>query len=229
MRDIICLNRMYSGKYLDSNLGHECINVYETDNGEHYIYLNEDGAFDLKYSGRIKTILLTKTLDNNREEVFAKADVVFDVYPSHQTTKEQVQYIVANGVTYGKTYAHVLFIGNKFQSLFLTFKVENYSEVKGTRLILDFSRSNTKSSKTGEIVVNMSINKAKRSLKRYIMPSTANSDYSKLVEIISNEALWESNVKKRVKKTSSPDERRVVMDDQMRARIKDNAQYNEMF
>ena len=31
----IVLNRMYTGSYLSSNLGHEVINMFQADNGKH--------------------------------------------------------------------------------------------------------------------------------------------------------------------------------------------------
>ncbi len=36
----IVLNRMYTGSYLSSNLGHEVINMFQDDQGNHYLYLN---------------------------------------------------------------------------------------------------------------------------------------------------------------------------------------------
>ena len=37
---MIILNKMYSGDYLEENIGHEFINEYITDDGEQYIYVN---------------------------------------------------------------------------------------------------------------------------------------------------------------------------------------------
>ena len=42
----IVLNRMYVGGYLELNIGHEVINLYQADNGRNYIYLNSTGDFD---------------------------------------------------------------------------------------------------------------------------------------------------------------------------------------
>ena len=44
----IVLNRMYTGSYLSTNLGHEVINMFQADNGKHYLYLNDKGNFDKK-------------------------------------------------------------------------------------------------------------------------------------------------------------------------------------
>ncbi len=40
----IVLNRMYVGKYIFDNLGHEIINMYAADNGFHYLYLFREKA-----------------------------------------------------------------------------------------------------------------------------------------------------------------------------------------
>jgi hypothetical protein len=36
---------MYSGKYLDDNIGHEIINLFKADDGNNYIYLCQDGKY----------------------------------------------------------------------------------------------------------------------------------------------------------------------------------------
>lgn len=45
-KDVIVLNRMYAGSYLATHLGHEVINMFQADNGKHYLYLNSKGNFD---------------------------------------------------------------------------------------------------------------------------------------------------------------------------------------
>ena len=45
----IVLNRMYTGSYLSSNLGHEVINMFQADQGKHYLYLNAKGNYANKH------------------------------------------------------------------------------------------------------------------------------------------------------------------------------------
>lgn len=39
---------MFTGDYLNDNIGHEIINLFKDDNGENYIYLCKDGKYDIK-------------------------------------------------------------------------------------------------------------------------------------------------------------------------------------
>ena len=68
----IVLNRMYVGDYLDSNLGHEVINMFQADDGNHYLYLNARGNFTS--SGKnVDTMLLVRGIGRNRVEIIGMA------------------------------------------------------------------------------------------------------------------------------------------------------------
>ena len=69
----IVLNRMYTGSYLSSNLGHEVINMFQADNGKHYLYLNDKGNFDKKYTESIDDMLLVRYVGENKVEILAWA------------------------------------------------------------------------------------------------------------------------------------------------------------
>lgn len=45
VKNVIILNHMFTGKYLNENIGHEIINLFSDDKGEQYIYLCKDGNF----------------------------------------------------------------------------------------------------------------------------------------------------------------------------------------
>ena len=62
----IVVNRMFVGDYLTSNLGHEIINLFQADNGNHYIYLNAYGNFDKTHSGKIVTMLMVKSVSRRQ-------------------------------------------------------------------------------------------------------------------------------------------------------------------
>ena len=69
----IVLNRMYTGSYLSSNLGHEVINMFQADNGKHYLYLNDKGNFDKKHKDLIDDMLLVRYVGENKVEILAWA------------------------------------------------------------------------------------------------------------------------------------------------------------
>ena len=67
----IVLNRMYTGSYLSTNLGHEVINMFQADNGKHYLYLNAKGNFDKDRD--ISDMLLVRYVGENKVEILAWA------------------------------------------------------------------------------------------------------------------------------------------------------------
>ena len=69
----IVLNRMYTGSYLSTNLGHEVINMFQADNGKHYLYLNDKGNFHKKYTESIDDMLLVRYVGENKVEILAWA------------------------------------------------------------------------------------------------------------------------------------------------------------
>ena len=70
-KDIV-LNRMYTGSYLSSNLGHEVINMFQADNGKHYLYLNSKGNFS-NAGTSVGTMLLVRGIGDKRVEVVGLA------------------------------------------------------------------------------------------------------------------------------------------------------------
>ena len=75
----IVINRMYVGDYLSSNLGHEVINMYTADNGNHYLYLNAYGNFSKEHTDKVGYMLLAKYYAEGVLEVIGKADSCFCV------------------------------------------------------------------------------------------------------------------------------------------------------
>ena len=68
MNRTIIINKMYAGKYLETgeNIGHEIINLFQSDNGEHYIYLNSQGTIATRYINGAK-IIHTKTKEQKTD------------------------------------------------------------------------------------------------------------------------------------------------------------------
>ena len=78
----VLVNHMYSGDYLENgNLGHEVINLFKCDNGNHYIYAMSAGDYDTKsHFNNIKKVILVRNVDQYKAEILGIADVEEDIF-----------------------------------------------------------------------------------------------------------------------------------------------------
>lgn len=187
--DEIVINRMYNGNYLNDNLGHEIINLYKSDNGHNYIYLNSLGTFSKEHTNKVGSILLVRTIPNKKAlEILGKAEGITDVYRNGNSSKEQIDYIKKNKIYYGDVRLDLLFSKNKSQQdIFITFKAEIVVRPKVTTYI-KFSDKNEKINNLNNIILTEN-KQAKTSLKQYITLETK-SDYEILFNYIKNENNW---------------------------------------
>lgn len=78
-KNVILINKMYTGSYLDdndgNNIGHEIINFFKADDGNNYIYITPYGKVKSKYAENTKYILLTGAQKNNKYNIIAKVEV----------------------------------------------------------------------------------------------------------------------------------------------------------
>ncbi len=209
----IVINRMYAGDYLSNNLGHEVINMFAADNGNHYLYLNAKGNFDKKR--HISYMLLVKYAGNHKVEVLAMAKNLemapgADASLPQKLSEEkkeifdkQREFILKENITYGGVPLLDIFNGAEQQNIFVTFKVGAGSFFKPVkRMFISYKNSDNTCENLdpakGDIEINLAdTNFASTSLKQYI---TANSgkdeknsvaDYNKLAELINNGSYWE--------------------------------------
>lgn len=137
-RDVILINKMYTGSYLDdndgNNIGHEIINFFKADDGNNYIYITPYGKS--KYTENIKYILLTDAQKNNKYNIIAKVQVkengskikrcrssknIFKE-PYKDAHREQ-----ALKYKYGKHFLYDIYKNNlnNDNAIYVTFQVEN--------------------------------------------------------------------------------------------------------
>ena len=233
-RDVIVLNRMFSGSYLDENLGHEIINLFLCDNGNHYVYLTDDGTFDKAYLNRIKTVVFVQDDGNNAVKIIGKADVVDDIFAKEiylndvklEGEQSQVAYILRNEVKYGGTYLHAIHFNDKQQSTWITFLCKNYCVPASGNATIQFSY--TQSCTQGSIT-RLKANKARSSLKQYFKPCDA--DYATLDQLLNDPNAWEAGELKEVNVNvkPKPEHRRVMMEELFKYRIKDNKRMSDWF
>ena len=208
--EAIVLNRMYVGDYLSTNLGHEVINMFQADNGNHYLYLNAYGNFGKDHSGQIGYMLLVKYHAEGMFEVIGKAEGLTDVVGADATLKQdykavnpsiskaQTDYIEKENITYGGVPVRQIFNDAEQQNIFITYKAARLFK-PNRRIFIGYG--------VGADVVLTGYKQAKTSLKTYIYPKGTFAgdqkkekieekidDYKKLLGLIEQEGLWvESN------------------------------------
>ena len=205
MKEIV-INRMFSGKYLRENIGHEVINLFQADNGKFYIYLNDVGVIGTEHfeNGEctIDSMLLAHTLEGtNTVEIIGLASGLHPVYNPELEDKEQEafqrKYAEVNAISYGGVSicgVNSIFRGSEQQTVNITFEADVVKKVaNGKRIYIrmaDKTNQVCKELETYEtdIVVNLSEVKLGQGLKSYIAEGDA--DYSVLDGIINDSSLW---------------------------------------
>ena len=197
---------MYVGDYLSTNLGHEVINMFQADNGDHYLYLNAYGNFGKDHSGQIGYMLLVKYHAEGMFEVIGKAEGLTDVVGADATLKQdykavnpsiskaQTDYIEKENITYGGVPVRQIFNDAEQQNIFITYKAARLFK-PNIRIFIGYG--------VGADVVLTGYKQAKTSLKTYIYPKGTFAgdqkkekieekidDYKKLLGLIEQEGLW---------------------------------------
>ena len=191
----IVINRMYAGNYLASNLGHEIINLFQADNGKHYIYLNPKGNFDKAHKDKdaadeevkdkIKYMLFVKNHSSEEFEVIGLATGLQSVNGvdctlsrklsdrNEEVYKKQVEYIKSQpgrDITYGGKAILKLFNDAEQQSIFITYKAKEVFIPK-KRIFISYNPE-TEDINTDKLIriVLKGYNKPSTSLRSYIYP-----------------------------------------------------------
>lgn len=215
----IVLNRMYAGSYLSTHLGHEVINMFQADNGKHYLYLNSKG--NLEETGACATeMLLVMHVGGKRVEVIGLAKELKPVagaqcsLPRNLTTinssvsEKQREYILneeknkegdEGGIHYGGVPLLDLFGTGGQQNVYVSYEVgENNFFVPNGRLFLCFDG---KEAQDEDIILNEH-NFASTSLRQFIQEG--NKDYEELISVIENKDMWHVCNEKVVRGTYTP-------------------------
>ena len=198
----IVLNRMYTGSYLSSNLGHEVINMFQADNGKHYLYLNSKGNFS-NAGISVGTMLLVRGIGDKRVEVVGLAKNLKPVDSARCTLprdlgrvnkkvqREQEEYM--KGITYGGASIKDIFGDEGQQSVFISYETDaNNFYLPTRRIIINFGSQN----KTNNDEIYLSLNFASTSLHQYISENSNEQDWKMLHDICENETLWKKGIKK---------------------------------
>ncbi len=218
MQKEIVISRMFTGKYLEENIGHEAINMFRPDSEKgHYIYLNDDGKFDKKHVDKnsnellIENVILTKPIGNNAVEVIGMASGLEMKYnptcDQDEIRKEQKK--IGKRLKYAGRTLEEIFSGE--EQVLVTFKATKVLKPANGICIVYAQKKNAKKSPTiewkmyYEKVVELENTHLGRELKNYVCDDGGkDSDYSKLKGLVSNKALWEDTIGNVLKREIKP-------------------------
>ena len=247
----IVINRMYVGDYLSSNLGHEIINLFQADNGCHYLYLNATGSFAAEHTD-VGYMLMVKNGPKDCFEVIGMAKGLKfvpgveeprkrDLKESLPQISEKQKLFIQNqpegDVKYGRISILDIFNKAEQQNVFITYKAkEVYVPKESVRVYLHYSQnSQNRSTKDGVFIAIREHNQPKTSLKSYIYPTlkslevSSASDYENLfINVINNDDLWSRQSVKKLSATNVLNQRDVSLFDICRIQDDENRISNAM-
>ena len=222
-KDCIVLNRMYAGAYLSTNLGHEVINMFQADNGKHYLYLNAKGNFD-KQGENVGYMLLVMYAGENCLEILALAKDLKPLSSAQcslsrnynklvkKISGEQRNYILnqakneegeSGGIHYGGAPLLELFSDADQQNIFISYEVGIDEDKKPLfftpkdKIFLYFDKDNKDSkheNKQNNVFILTHHNLGTTTLHQYI--EAGNNDYETIKKLIDDSTLWEQSCSK---------------------------------
>ena len=201
----IVQNRMYAVSYLSTHLGHEVINMFQADNGKHYLYLNAKGNFEDK-GASATDMLLVMHIGGKRVEIIGLAKGLKPVpgaqcsLPRHlDNIKDDISgiqrtYILNEkkneegedgGIHYGCVPMLDLFGTAGQQNIFVSYEVdENNFFEPNKKMVICFDKEEAQDE---DIILNEH-NFASTSLRQFIQEG--NKDYEELISVIENKDMW---------------------------------------
>ena len=199
-KDIILINKMCTGSYTVSNIGHEIINYFKDDNGDNYIYILPYGGMAKEKDDRIDTIILTSSLSNNRVEILAviEIDENGQIHKggdqgTEKIHKEQLEKL--KNVTYGGATLEQIFKYNirNDKAIYVTFKTKKILKPKDNVKI--YISNNEKDNNDDKYIIKVEKSLPSSSLKGYFIKDEKGKngsenyiyhDYDKIKEFINN-------------------------------------------
>ena len=189
MKDVILLNNLFNGEYIKEKVGGEIINIYQSDNGKYYIYVNPYGNIDKKWDGRIKHIIFIRSVGNGVVKVIGKAEI--DEQISRNAIRKtgkgiddyQKQYIDENNITYGNVKIYEL---GSWSNYFVTFKAESVYKAKAD---IYLTTDENEADSTNSIFVLENIKRINNQSQKLYIEST-NINYKVLEKVLKNPDFW---------------------------------------
>ena len=197
--ETVIVDRMYAGKYLDANIGHEIINTFKTDAGENYIYISPAGAISSSYRNT-KYVLLVRLINSHCFEVLGYAgDLSFLLSKEAISAQKQrdageidsdrqSEIIEKNSIKYGGIKINEL-LSEHNNSVFVTFRAGTLRMVKSKRKLYIVDQE-TLADKQHIFIPG--INFSKQSLHMYFDEFDKKPSFEVLTKMIENPEYWEA-------------------------------------
>lgn len=193
-RSTIVLNRMFAGDYLSNHIGHEVINLFKSDNGRNYVYIQPYGTYSKEHYGKIGYVLFVRGVEGKRAmEVLGLATDLKDLFNPHECTPWEFtrQLICTNNINYGGVSLLDIFVHKKgdpdAQNVYITMEAGYVMRpTKPTYII--YGTNNTIIDTEAHVVHLIHTAQAKSSLKQYFTQEA--DDYKVLQELINDKSLW---------------------------------------
>ncbi|MBS9775016.1 MAG: PD-(D/E)XK nuclease family protein [Tenacibaculum sp.] len=193
-KDVILLNNLFCGEYIEKNIGGEIINMYQATNGNHYIYVNPYGNVNKEWDNRIKFILFFRSIGQGIVKVIGKAKVEEQIAlnavgkPKEKIVQSQENYIKKMDIRYGNDDESVLLneLGS-WSNYFVTFKAKYVYKAKKDiylKKIEDLEEGQDNN------IIGLSKKINNQSQKLYIKKD--NPNYQTLLELINDDSKWEN-------------------------------------
>ena len=182
LRKAIILNHMFTGDFLNKNIGHEVINLFADDNGDNYIYLCKDGAFnrtDIDLKNSLVVQVQRPARSNNTLEVVSVA-VGLSLF-NNNFGKDNPE------PTYGRVTISKIFANNiQKQNRYLTFKAKRIYIPKKPILIY-YGKEGAKN-----IEIHLEGYNPSQTLREYILEGCKDYDsLCKIMSILDDKDKWE--------------------------------------
>ena len=190
--EVIILSRMYAGKYLEDKIGHEIINLFTDDKGDHYIYINENGRINSEYNGRVQAVLFVRYVEKGVFEVIAKAEGLIQVLKKtvvEEESKSQIEFIRKNEIRYAGVFLDMVYPNSPSEKISISFKAQQVSlPIKPLYLIEDENKAG--SYNNGVLLPKKHFSTQK--LKMYYTTEKQPEDYKILDALIKRKRLWDN-------------------------------------
>ena len=194
--NIILIAKMYTGEYIEENIGHEIINFFKPNGkNEYYGYIVYNGKINSKKCKNIKSILFVSDIKNRKMKIIAKIDNPEFISNMENNHDKQVNYIIENDIRYGGVLLNKIMKGNREDEtgIYITYKTNKIMKPR-EEMYISLKNSKDKINKNN-IKINCNIG---HNIK-YISSKEDKNDYNEIDKILKSN-IWEEIEEKKIDK-----------------------------